>query len=86
MAKKRDRFPKKIAGVKVPKRIRRFAETNVGGDLIAGVLLYSAHKAINSDAMRQAVAKVREQAARADLALRDFMDHDDRRTTPRSSH
>ena len=73
MAKKnKAKFPKRIVGVKIPKRFRRFADSLVGANIVAAGVLYGAYKAANSDTAKRFVTQIREQMARADEAMMSF--------------
>ena len=80
MAKKKNRakFPKRIAGVRIPKQFRRFADSPVGSNIVTAGVLYGVYNIANSDTAKQFVARVREEVARADSAMQRFAD--DRRT------
>lgn len=61
MAKKKARVPKRVAGVKIPKRLRRalspaarFVSTNFGRSVAADVLVAIAVAVASTDAMRAA--------------------------------
>lgn len=80
MAKKnRAKFPKRIAGVKIPKQFRRFADSPVGSDLVAAGVVFAAYKAATSETATALIARVREEAGRADAALHRFADKPPRR-------
>lgn len=73
MAKnKKRRFPKRVAGVKVPKRFRQFADSPVGGNLVAMGLAYGAYSLATSEGARSLVTRMREELERVDHALHSF--------------
>lgn len=66
MSKKRRirSLPKRIAGVKVPKSVRRYAETPLGAALIAETFVLLGREALASPGVRRATAEVRDNLAR----------------------
>jgi len=72
--KKNRAFPKRIAGVKIPKQLRRIADSPVGGPLIAAGVLVAAYKVATSEKAQAFYARLRDEAARADAAFHAFTD------------
>lgn len=81
MAKKKNstRFPKRIAGVKIPRQLRRVANSPVGGPLIAAGVLVAAYKVATSEKAQALYARLRDEAARADAAFHAFTDRTSQR-------
>ena len=81
MSRKRDRkilkylkrrsTPKRIAGVKIPKALRRAADTELGAALIAQVILGSAGAARTSPAARKLRRRTQRVASEITAALGD---------------
>jgi hypothetical protein len=77
MAKKkknRAKFPKRISGVKIPRAFRRFADSPVGGNVVAAGLMYGAYRMAKSDTAKSLMSNVRDQVAKADRAMGAFAD------------
>ena len=81
-------MPKRIAGVKVPKSLRRAADTELGAAIMAEVLVGAAGAALSTPAMRKlrhdaqkfavlAAHTFSETAQGAAASIKDAFDHDD---------
>lgn len=68
-------LPKRIAGVKIPKAIRRAADTPLGSALIAETMVEFGKEAVMSPPMRHALADLRTSFARAALGLAASLQH-----------
>lgn len=62
-------LPKRIAGVKVPKALRRAADTELGAALIAEIVVAAGFKTLESQKVREAMADLRSAGAKTLLAL-----------------
>jgi len=68
-AKKLRSLPKRVAGVKIPKALRRYADTPLGSALIAEAMVECGKAAITSPAVRQAAEEIRQNVAKTGVAL-----------------
>jgi hypothetical protein len=77
MAKKRKyhSLPKRIAGIKLPKGLRRYADTPMGGAIIGVTLVELGREALLSPAMSGYVGELRQQFGKAGLALAGGLQH-----------
>src|SRR5262249_12482372 len=76
MAKRKIRsLPKRIAGVKIPKGLRRYADTPLGAALIAEAMVEFGKEALLSPPVRQAAAEVRNNVAKTGLAIAMGLQH-----------
>lgn len=92
MARKKNRakFPKRLLGVKIPRRFRRFADSPVGAQIVGAAVLSSAYAAWRSERVQAAVMRVREEVAGLGQSLRArsrtddnrYMDDPDERLAP----
>lgn len=87
-ALKRQSMPKRIAGIKVPKALRRVANTELGAAVLAQVMVGAAGAALASPEARKLRQKAQKFAVLAAHALKDtaegaadsvsgFFEHDD---------
>lgn len=68
MAKRRIRsLPKRVVGVKIPRGLRRAAETPLGAAIIAGAVLALGREAFASQTVQSGMVKLRRSVARAAL-------------------
>lgn len=75
MAKRKAKlaFPKRIMGMKVPKRLRKFASTPVGSAIIAEAVLFGAAALIATPAVRRAAGHAGQEAIHAGAAGADLV-------------
>jgi len=93
MAKKRkvDSLPKRIAGAKIPKVLRRYADTPLGGAIIGVALVELGREALLSPQLSGVVGEVRQAAGKVGVALAGALQTSEeptgrksrRRSTPR---
>jgi hypothetical protein len=82
MAKKKARAPKRIAGVKIPKRMRRalrplaaFVDTEFGNNVVAGLLVALAAGFASSDDMRESLRHGAKRMRKGGGGLEDLALH-----------
>ncbi|MBC7770433.1 MAG: hypothetical protein H7124_16760 [Phycisphaerales bacterium] len=76
MAKKKYRsLPKRIAGVKIPKALRRYADTPLGAAIIAETLVEFGKDALGSPAIRHIAGDVRRGVGKAALGFSAALQH-----------
>src|SRR5688572_28001921 len=76
MAKKRYRsLPKRIAGIKVPKGLRRYADTPLGSAIIAEALVEFGKDALGSPALRAMAGDIRHQVTKTSLGVAAALQH-----------
>ena len=73
--KKLHSLPKRIAGVKIPKALRRTADTPVGGVLIGLTLFELGKDALLSPPIQHALGDIRASLARTALAVAGGLQH-----------
>lgn len=72
--KNKNKFPKRIAGVKVPKKFRRFAATPLGGALLAGGLIIGAEAIAKSPRVKRAAGGVVRETSLFGAASAHYVD------------
>jgi hypothetical protein len=76
MAKKKYRsLPKRVMGVKVPKALRRYADTPLGSALIAETMVEFGKEALFSPPARRALAEIRSSMAKTTLGVAAALQH-----------
>ena len=78
MAKNKRKYrslPSRIAGIKLPKKLRRYADTPLGGAVIAVTLVELGREALLSPALSGYVGELRQQLGKAGLALAGSLQH-----------
>lgn len=71
--KSKARFPKRVAGVRVPKRVRRFADSPVGSAIIAEGIIHGATAVVRNPRVRASANEFRLEAEDAGTAGFRFM-------------
>jgi hypothetical protein len=75
---KRKRYrslPKRIVGVKVPKALRRYADTPLGSALIAETMVEFGKEALFSPAAQRALGDIRASLAKTTLGVAAALQH-----------
>lgn len=75
MAKKNRSLPKRIAGVKIPKSLRRYADTPLGAAIIAETMVEFGKEALLSPPARRALADIRASMAKTTLGIAGALQH-----------